>query len=79
MIVKSQTLKLAEPFITEKGDVIQEAVVAYEAYGIEVILFEWYRAEVLVRNQDFNPAKFVMSQRNRLFLMLLFPGLFFFF
>lgn len=35
MIVKSQTLKLAEPFFTEKGGVIQEAVVAYEAYGKE--------------------------------------------
>ena len=35
MIVKSQTLKLAEPFVTEKGSVIQEAVVAYEAYGQE--------------------------------------------
>jgi homoserine O-acetyltransferase len=35
MIVKSQTLKLAESFITENGGVIQEAVVAYEAYGQE--------------------------------------------
>jgi homoserine O-acetyltransferase len=33
MIVESCTLKLAEPFVTEKGGVIQEAVVAYEAYG----------------------------------------------
>jgi homoserine acetyltransferase len=35
MIVKSRTLKLAEPFITEKGGVIRDAVVAYEAYGQE--------------------------------------------
>ena len=33
MIVKSQVLKLPEPFITEKGGVIKEAVVAYEEYG----------------------------------------------
>ena len=33
MIVKSQVLKLPEPFITEKGEVIKEAVVAYEEYG----------------------------------------------
>ncbi len=35
MIVKSGTLKLADPFITEKGEVLKEAVVAYEAYGQE--------------------------------------------
>jgi homoserine acetyltransferase len=35
MIVKSRTLKLAKPFITEKGDVIKEADVAYETYGQE--------------------------------------------
>ena len=33
MIVKSQVLNLSEPFITEKGDVIKEAIVAYEEYG----------------------------------------------
>jgi homoserine O-acetyltransferase len=33
MIVKSQVLKLPEPFITEKGDEIKESVVAYEEYG----------------------------------------------
>ena len=33
MIVKSQVLKLPEPFITEKNGVIKEAVVAYEEYG----------------------------------------------
>ena len=33
MIVKSQVLKLSEPFITEKGDIIAEPVVAYEEYG----------------------------------------------
>ncbi|CAB1074298.1 Homoserine O-acetyltransferase (EC [Olavius algarvensis Delta 1 endosymbiont] len=33
MIVKSQVLKLSEPFITEKGDALNEAVVAYEEYG----------------------------------------------
>jgi homoserine O-acetyltransferase len=33
MIVESQVLKLPEPFITEKGGVIKEAVVAYEEYG----------------------------------------------
>ncbi len=35
MIVNSQILKLAEPFITEKGDVIKEALVAFEEYGPE--------------------------------------------
>ena len=33
MIVKSQVLKLPEPFIMEKGGVIKEAIVAYEEYG----------------------------------------------
>ena len=33
MIVKSQILKLSQPFITEKGDVIHDGVVAYEEYG----------------------------------------------
>jgi homoserine O-acetyltransferase len=33
MIVKSQILKFSEPFITEKGDVISDGVVAYEEYG----------------------------------------------
>ena len=33
MIVKSKVLKLPEPFITEKGGVVKEAVVAYEEYG----------------------------------------------
>ena len=32
-MVKSQVLKLPEPFITEKGGVIKEPVVAYEEYG----------------------------------------------
>ena len=36
MIVKSRILELSEAFITEKGDVINEAVVAYEAYGNEL-------------------------------------------
>ncbi len=33
MIVQSKGLKLSEPFITENGGVIKEAVVAYEEYG----------------------------------------------
>jgi hypothetical protein len=33
MIVKSQILKLPGSFTTEKGNVIKEAVVAYEEYG----------------------------------------------
>jgi len=33
MIVKPQVLKLSEPFITEKGDVINNGFVAYEEYG----------------------------------------------
>jgi homoserine O-acetyltransferase len=33
MIVESQFLKLSEPFITEKGDVINDGVTAYEEYG----------------------------------------------
>jgi homoserine O-acetyltransferase len=33
MIVKSQVLKLPEPFITEQGRLIKEPAVAYEEYG----------------------------------------------
>ena len=33
MLVESQVLELPESFITEKGGVIKEPVVAYEEYG----------------------------------------------
>ncbi len=34
LISKSQTLNLSEAFVTEKGDVIEQPVVAYEEYGL---------------------------------------------